>query len=150
MNNDVFVMPAKIGSAIWIADGRKIEYGVVEGYKITEHGNYCYGSISEYSEDHPEERIWVREFGVDVNDFGKTVFLQNEVSFEQAQNLVNERVPYDANSDETLCDGCLSKDCDTCPRDDGYRCHGCPCDTCKVVDGKRTNHYTSCVVRYEN
>lgn len=146
-DNNVFVIPAKIGSLIWIADGRKIQYGVVEGYKITEYGSYCYGSISEPRDD-TDERIWVDDFGIDVNDFGKTVFLQDEISLEEAQRIVNELVPYDANNDETLCEGCLSKDCDYCPKDDGYKCRWCPCDTCKVVDGKRTNWYSSYTQRY--
>ena len=149
-DNNVFVMPAKIGGLIWIADGRKIEYGVVEGYKITEHGAYCYGDISIHSDDHPEERIWDRKFSADVNDFGKTVFLQDQVSFEEAQKLINELVPYDVIDDETLCEGCLSKDCDFCPKDDGYKCRFCPCDTCRVIDGKRTNWYDSYNIRHGN
>jgi hypothetical protein len=143
-----FVMPAKIGSLVWIADGRKIQYGVVEGYKITEHGSYCYGSISEPRDDDPEDRILVDNFGINVNDFGKTVFLQDKVSFEEVQKIINDIVPYDANSDETLCEGCLSNNCDFCPKDDGYKCRWCPCDTCKVVDGKRTNWYDSYTSRY--
>jgi hypothetical protein len=147
-HDNIFVIPAKIGSLVWIVAGRNIKYGVVEGYKIAEHGAYCYGSISEPRDDDPDERIWVDNFGIDVNDFGKTMFLQDKVSFEEVQKIVNELVPYDANNDEALCEGCLSKNCDICPQDDGYKCRGCPCDTCKVVDGKRTNWYDSYNVRY--
>lgn len=138
-DNDVFVLPAKIGSDIWIANGTEIEYGVVEGYKITELGAYCYGSISMPRDDDPEERIWVRKFSVDVSDFGKTVFCEHR----QCEALIEHTLKTigGTEDDETLCDGCLSKDCDYCPKDDGYKCRWCPCDTCKVVDGKRTNWY---------
>ena len=52
--------------------------------------------------------------------------------------------------DDSLCEGCLSRDCDICPRDDFHRCYGCPCDTCKVADGKRTNWYNSYTKRHED
>lgn len=45
--------------------------------------------------------------------------------------------------DDKLCEGCIAKDCEICPYDDNYHCHGCPCDTCEVVDGKRTNYHTN-------
>lgn len=137
---DVFVLPAKIGSDVWLIGSGKIEYGVVEGYKITEHGAYCYGSISIPSDDDPKERLWDRNFGIDVDDFGKTVFL----SLSEAESLLST----EERESIELCEGCLSKDCDCCPKDDGYKCRFCPCDTCKVVDGKRTNWYDSYTVRY--
>ena len=124
---EVFVLPAKIGSEIIIAGCRKNERCFVEGYKITAHGAYCYGSVSIPREDDPEERIWVRSFGIEVSDFGKTVFLK-----DQESNLIEHSLrttDVDPEDDDRLCDGCLSKDCDYCPKDDGYKCRFCPCDT---------------------
>ena len=47
-----------------------------------------------------------------------------------------------------LCAGCLSNDCSYCPKDDGYRCHGCPCDDCVEEDGKMSNYYSSYTIRF--
>lgn len=77
----VFHSPCELGDEVWIIDGNIIKHGIVEEFVIKKYGRYCKGSL--YRDENNDGDNFEYDFGVNIADFDKTVFL-NKIQAERA------------------------------------------------------------------